>query len=189
MKLLGWLTAGAAALWLGLRPQASGLSAPEPERILLIGDSLAQGLAAPLRLRAQQAQIPFDALGKQSTRIDQWAGSAELAKKLASFRPTLVMVSLGTNDEAMGPGVVEAQRAALRRLMQQLLDQPGLQNVGWIAPPSLPRQSNGIRAMLEEELGPQLFHSEKLDIPRQPDKLHPTSQGYVIWADEIWRGM
>lgn len=188
MRVLGWVATVLAFILLKEQSKDKP-SVLEPERILLIGDSLGLGLTAPLRLRAQQAQIPFDVLCKQSTRIDQWAGSPDLSKALARFRPTLVMVSLGTNDEFMGPGVVESQRAALRRLMQQLLQQPGVQNVGWIAPPSLPRQTNGIRAMLEEELGPQLFHSERLDIPRQPDKLHPTPQGYVLWADEIWRGM
>ncbi len=194
MNLFGWVTAGLAALWIGFSRTASPKPS-SPERILLIGDSLAQGLAAPLRLRAQQSQIPFDALAKQSTRIDQWAGSAELSAKLASFRPTLVMVSLGTNDEAIpapsGAGTsgaaafVEAQRKALRRLLFQV--GPLGTDVLWIAPPKLPHASNGIRAMLEEELGPRLFHSERVAIHQGPDRIHPTGEGYREWADAIWR--
>ncbi len=30
------------------------------------------------------------------------------------------------------------------------------------------------------------FHSEKLEMPRGPDNLHPTARGYAGWAGAIW---
>lgn len=162
-------------------------------RLFLVGDSLAVGLAPPLRALAKDAGIPFESLAKEGTRIDQWAASQVLKQKLEAFRPTLVLVSLGTNDEYLS-GDGGAKQAAATDTLLQLLRSPradnyGLADVVWIGPPTLPKPaSNGVVAMIQSKLdSDHYFPSETLTIPRGPDKLHPTAKGYAGWSGAIWQ--
>ena len=168
------------------------MSAPRLKRglkVLLIGDSLAVGTAPHYTALAKEAGIDFKGLGITGTRIDQWAGSQELPKVLASFQPDLVLVSLGTNDAFMqGADVVAKQRAQLDKLLLQLHGR----DVVWVGPPTLPSPPNpGILSMIQDaagKLAPRFhyFHSERLQIPRGPDALHPTVRGYAGWAGAVW---
>jgi len=154
-------------------------------RLLLIGDSLAVGLGPPLRALSKDQSVSFDVLAKESTRIDQWAGSQKLTEKLQSFQPTLVLVSLGTNDEYLAGDGGKRQAPYLEQLLVRL----GPVEVGWIGPPTLPKAaSNGVTGLLQTRISAShYFHSEALTIPRGPDKLHPTLKGYAGWAGMIWQ--
>jgi lysophospholipase L1-like esterase len=160
---------------------------PGETRLLLIGDSLAVGLAPYLRDLSGRERIAFASLAKVGTRIDQWAASSDLQNLLASFRPNMILVSLGTNDEYLqGADAVERQRAALRRLVV-LLMKASPQFIIWIGPPTLPKATNGIVPMLKAEIPSRdYFPSEQLVIPRGPDGIHPTARGYAGWAGAIW---
>lgn len=156
-------------------------------RLLLVGDSLAVGLGPPLRALSKDQSVSFDQLAKESTRIDQWAASQKLVEKLATFKPTLVLVSLGTNDEYMIGDGGKRQAPHLEQLLSRM--QTAGAEVGWIGPPKLPKdQSNGVTALLQTRIpGSHYFHSEGLSIPRGPDQLHPTLKGYAGWAGMIWQ--
>lgn len=155
-------------------------------RLLLVGDSLAVGLGPPLRALSKDQSVSFDQLAKEGTRIDQWAGSQKLVEKLQTFKPTLVLVSLGTNDEYMTGDAVKRQAPFLEQLLQRL-GASGVE-VGWIGPPKLPRPTNGITPLLQSRVpASHYFHSEALQIPRGPDQLHPTLKGYAGWAGMIWQ--
>lgn len=156
-------------------------------RLLLVGDSLAVGLGPPLRALSKDQSVAFEQLAKESTRIDQWAGSQKLTEKLQVFKPTLVLVSLGTNDEYMTGDAAKRQAPFLEQLLQKL-GAAGAE-VGWIGPPQLPKPaSNGITALLQARIqASHYFHSEALQIPRGPDRLHPTLKGYAGWAGMIWQ--
>lgn len=158
---------------------------PGKSRVFLVGDSLAVGLAPHLKTLFAETGIPFAHLAKSGTRIDQWANSQVLQQKLTEFSPTLILVSLGTNDEYLPEGAVERQRPYLAQLVENL--EPHAELV-WIGPPTLPKQSNGIVAMLRQELASSYyFSSDKLTIDRGPDRIHPTARGYAAWAGSIWR--
>jgi lysophospholipase L1-like esterase len=161
---------------------------PGETRLLVIGDSLAVGLAPYLRDMAGRERIAFASLAKVGTRIDQWADSASLRELLAKFRPTVVLVSLGTNDEYLtGADAVERQRAAMRRLVALLMTVTP-QHIIWIGPPTLPKATNGIVPMLKAEIPSRdYFPSDQLAIPRGPDGIHPTARGYAGWAGAIWQ--
>jgi lysophospholipase L1-like esterase len=160
---------------------------PGQTRLLLVGDSLAVGLATPMRALAAEANVPFDQISRSGTRIDQWAGSQKLAEKIQNFNPTMVLVSLGTNDEYMGAGAAARQAPHLERLLVAL--RANQAEVIWIGPPRLPKpSSNGIVPLLRKTIArDHYFPSEKLTIPRGPDGLHPTARGYAGWAGAIWR--
>lgn len=184
-----WLYAGLAAAGVGV---ARVLSTPKrlvpgETRLLLLGDSLAEGLAPPLRALAQDERIAFEVRAVRGTRIDQWATSQKIPDVLARFRPTLILVSLGTNDEYLrGEDAAARQRPAAEALWR-VLDAAGA-HVVWVGPPMLPKPSNGVRAMLRGVVPSRAYYpSDELAIPRGPDGIHPTPRGYAGWAGAVWR--
>jgi lysophospholipase L1-like esterase len=156
-------------------------------RLLMIGDSLAEGLGPPLQSLARESNVEFARLSRGGTRIDQWAGSRVLAEKIETFKPTMILVSLGTNDEYMSGGSVpERQAPYLERLLTRLQSQNA--EVVWIGPPRLPRATQGVVALIRKTIpSSHYFASDRLTIPRGPDGLHPTVRGYAGWAGAIWR--
>lgn len=157
-------------------------------RILLVGDSLAVGLGPYLRELSGPRRVAFDSTAAVGTRIDQWSSNATLKAALAAFRPTLVLVSLGTNDAYMQGGVATAEQQRLRlRELLSLIKAHGADYV-WIGPPALPAAKNPyVLAMLKDEIPlSHYYHSERLDLPRGPDGLHPTLKGYAGWAGLVW---
>jgi lysophospholipase L1-like esterase len=157
----------------------------EKTRLLLIGDSLAVGLNTHMREMATDEGLDaYAGKGIVGSRIDQWAHDPWLDEELVAFLPNLILVSLGTNDEALGPGADAHQAAALETLMEKLRATGA--EIVWIGPPSLPFPRAGVSDMIRNE-APYYFASETLDIPRGPDGLHPTAAGYAGWAGAIWR--
>lgn len=196
-----WLYAGLALVaGLGMVRLMNGPRLRKGLRVLLIGDSLAVGMAPHFAALAKEAGVNFQAMATVGTRIDQWATNADLAKLAQSFKPELVLVSLGTNDEYMQGDVVAKQRAALDKLLLVLMDWThshdyglGPEHIVWIGPPTLPKaKSNGIVAMIQDAAGSVLsprywyFHTERMEIPRGPDSIHPTARGYAGWAGAVW---
>jgi len=197
-----WLYGGLVLVaGLGMFRLLSGPRIRKGLRILLIGDSLAVGMAPHFATMAKEAGADFKSLAIVGTRIDQWAASAELKALLGSFQPELVLVSLGTNDSFMkGADIVAKQQAQLEKLLAVLTEWPrkrdyglGPEHVVWIGPPTLPSPpSPGIPKMIQDSAGSALkpryyyFHSERLDLPRGPDGIHPSVRGYAGWAGAIW---
>ena len=180
---IGLGAAGIAVLAMLGTKRSSTVTIQKPLRILLIGDSLAVGLKNPLAALTRAAGIPFEGHGTVNTRIDQWATNPDLPGYLANFRPTLTLVSLGTNDEKVGTGYAAKEAPKLRALLDQL--RAAGSDVLWIGPPSLPFPRHGVSDMVRS-LAPHYFQSETLVIPRISDNLHPTADGYADWARMIW---
>lgn len=197
-----WLYAGLALVaGLGMVRLLNGPRLRKGMRILLIGDSLAVGMAPHFAALAKEAGIDFKAMATVGTRIDQWATNADLKKLLETFQPELVLVSLGTNDEFMkGADIVAKQQAQLEKLLTLLSQWSrsrdyglGAEHIVWIGPPTLPNPPTpGISKMIQDAAGSALsprfyyFHSERIQMPRGPDNIHPTARGYAGWAGAIW---
>ena len=150
-------------------------------RLVLIGDSLAEGLSVPLGELAKEAGVVFSSDSVSGSTITTWARRAELDKDLDPV-PELVLVSLGTNDLRLKD--VSPEEPLLHQLLARITDSGAA--VLWIAPPSMPFADNGTRALLSRA-GADVFSSEPLDIARGPDGVHPTAMGYAGWAAAIWR--
>lgn len=152
------------------------------DRVLLIGDSLAVGLAPGSRRVAEAHGVVFEDEVKGGTRVAQWVGSAQLKLTLGTFKPNVVLVSLGTNDAYyyLNPSDVKPE-------ITKLLEVLGNARVIWIGPPTLPKDASGIRtAILSVVPEKNYFHSDRIDIPRISDGIHPTAEGYVIWNRALW---
>lgn len=150
--------------------------------MLLVGDSFAVGLAAPLRELVTGLGAQFVADGVVGTRIPQWAG-ARLQQALAAVQggASVVLVSLGTND--MKLPAPASEQPALDQLVAQLRATKA--TLVWVGPPSVPfPDRGGVRAMLQRMKVP-LFRSDALQLARGPDGLHPTAAGYAGWAGAL----
>jgi lysophospholipase L1-like esterase len=178
----GLFAAGGIGLVIALRSGTPKIKSST--RLLVIGDSLAKGLDPHLAaLGREEGVASYLGNGIVGSRIDQWAKSPWLDDALAKFRPTLILVSLGTNDEYMGPNAAAKQAPALAQLLGKL-KASGAELV-WIGVPTLP-VSNGVATMIEKQV-PYYFPSTQIPIPRGPDRIHPTAAGYAGWAGALWR--
>lgn len=190
MSSRSWIYAGLGVAAIGtavglVRILAAPRVRSGKSRVFLFGDSLAVGLAPHLKALFEETGVPFAQVSKSGTRIDQWANSEVLQKKLSEFQPTIILVSLGTNDEYIPGAAVERQQPYL----DALRDNVGVHGeLVWIGPPTLPKESNGIVEMIKDEIpSSHYFASDQLSIPRGPDNIHPTARGYAAWAGSIWR--
>lgn len=183
---------------------ASLLSRPRPKlgvasRVLLIGDSMAQGLTPHLAALAKDRAVPFMGRSEVGTRIDQWTG-ARLDAALAAFgaSPTLVLVALGTND-FYAKETHETLAAHVTALAGKLSEIPRSDEYGlgpdvlWIGPPLLQILDAPYdvieQALREGYTGTGVagyFASQVLDLRMGPDRIHPTSAGFASWAAAIW---
>ena len=184
------------------------------ERVLVIGDSLGVGVQ-PLLKTAMQARgvQDFSGISVGGTNILQWSDNdykqgADMETAIANFRPTLVLISLGTNDEAsrgykdwrgrawnaddlaarrVGPNAdIAAQRSrAIERLARKL---SGAKSV-WLGPPASPANiwpmDRGFRDLLASTWQGRYFNTEAVAPAKAGDGIHFTGSGNRVWADAI----
>lgn len=197
-----WILAG-LALAAGAIMAASllrrRLKLPEDARILMFGDSMAQGLDPHLAALAKEAGIPFKAVYKVGTRIDQWP-TAELDAAFESFNPNFVIIVLGTNDfySQKSHEQIAADAEKLLEWLEKKSD-PTCYGLGpavlWVSPPLL-QIFDAPYPELEAETdqyegcgGSQYFNSAILDLRMGADHIHPTAAGFASWAGAIWQAI
>lgn len=162
---------------------------------MLIGDSLAVGLNRYFSELSEEAELPYLSGAIGGTRTDQWVESNWLERKLSEFEPTHVLISLGTND-AYTPKSAEATQEDAEEL-NRIIEESGSFPI-WIGAPTLPRivpcsvcPDGDFEIRLENlqaiaDAAPYFYDSTDIEIPRNPDKIHPTAAGYAGWAGDIW---
>ena len=156
---------------------------PSGARILLLGDSYAQGLTTGMTALAGGCNTPFVARGVVGSHVTEWASDGWLLPALAASTPNVVLVSLGANDfQRNDPSHVQAGVTALVAKIRT-----AGARVLWIAPLSEPFQDSvGALAMWKAAVGNDWFDSSLLTLPRASDGIHSTPAGYAAWAAEIW---
>ena len=165
------------------------------ERVLLIGDSLSVGLAPILEssLRARGVG-DFSAIGRGGTNIKQWAqdvgDGARLNEALTTFRPTLVLISLGTNDEATrklsGYENFDVARQRAPHIEQLRNKLSGVRSV-WLGPPAADKWTadRRFRDLLRATWGDLYFDTEAVAPRKSTDLVHFSSAGNRTWRDAI----
>lgn len=201
------LAAGVAGLaiagWMVVRKRGGSAAISllrSPQRILLVGDSLAVGMTntfADLALRNGHEFFgkgcpPGSVGGSSCTSVvgsstAQWARDGWIGSALAAFRPTLVLISLGANDFKGSPASHQAVRAAASKIVE------GIKSVGaeavWIDPLRMPFDDTANARGAWRASGAKVFDSSQLDFKRAPDGIHLSPAGYQGWAEQIWSAL
>jgi hypothetical protein len=148
--------------------------------VLLVGDSMAEGLRPSLQQRVEAAGGRFFGEPWQSSTIIGWQGSGRLREMIERYRPDVVFISLGSNElEARKP---EARAPLIKQMVAELGQRPAY----WIGPPSW-KEDRGLLRVIEENFQPgHFYNASNLQVPRQRDGKHPTSEGFAQWTQLIW---
>ena len=171
--LASWLS---AILFAGI-----AMSNPKNKDILLVGDSLAVGLSAPMKALGKRDDVHVHDEAKVGTTASYWV--PRLPSILRARRPRVLAVSLGTNDAAIADRKLASE--ALRGICK-VAEELDVRLV-WIAPPSLPARLTGaatVRATIDDCAPVVLDISEGIE--RAPDGIHATGKGYATWALRLW---
>lgn len=177
-----WFWLGAALLLAqdGAPPAAAQPKPPKPRRVVLIGDSLAVGLAKPLaaELGARGAALQVRAAtGANAGAFTEGSGASALGKLLADFKPDVVLVSLGTNDTVPGAEALAKKLPARFALLASV----GAR-VAFLEPPALPWSREPIHQAAAYARAPLIVAPA---IEQERDRIHPTGAGYAAWSKFI----
>lgn len=146
-------------------------STPTLSRVALIGDSYAVGLGPEL----QKLLPAFKFEGVKSTNTAQWAAHSTACEScgdwLTTFKPDVVLVSLGVNDGAT-PNIKNYNTivSALHGIGARVV---------WIQPPA----GVNIPAIRDAIASLGVSTVPATQTPLSGDRLHP--QTYVPWAREV----
>jgi lysophospholipase L1-like esterase len=155
---------------------------PAGARVLLFGDSHAQGLGPPMAALAAGCAAPFAYRAVVGSHVTEWARDSWLLPALSSVAPTAALVSLGANDFLRtDPQNVSA---GITTLVSKL-KAAGVR-VLWIAPITEPFPDKiGVCAMWQAAVA-DYYDSTTLDLPRYGNGTHATPAGYTAWAKAVW---
>ncbi|MBX3258760.1 MAG: SGNH/GDSL hydrolase family protein [Labilithrix sp.] len=162
--------------------------APVPKkyaRVLHTGDSMVGGgLARALgpKFEADGVQYRRDVI--ESGTIHEFSQNDHLPKLIASFKPDLVLLTLGANHV---PHSVDPEKEIGPYLPKLLKRVAGI-DCYWIAPPIWKPSQAKFNQWLSEHVAPCRFYdASALEIARRPDKIHPNEKGGEVWADDFWK--
>lgn len=154
-------------------------------RILLAGDSMADGLLSPLGQYCETRGHKLIRGGWTSSTIVGWAYSNRLTKLINKYNPTYVIMALGSNE------LYTTELKVRETLVNKISDEASGIKFVWIGPPHW-REDKGLDDMLKETLSDNryfssksMFLSEPLRNKRAPDKRHPSIYAFGVWADSI----
>jgi lysophospholipase L1-like esterase len=171
-------------------PDAAPPPAPKPKRytrVLHTGDSMVGGgLSRALGPKFEAEGIKYRRDVIESGTIHDFAQSDHLPKLIASFKPDLVLLTLGANHV---PNSVDPEKE-IGTFVSMLLKRVSGIDCYWIAPPIWKPSQAKFNEWLGEHVAPCRFYDgSALDIARRPDKIHPNEKGGEVWADDFWKFM
>lgn len=150
-------------------------------RVLLVGDSMAQGLAPFLQRKVEAAGGQWASAPEQSSTIIWWQGSGKLRELISEHRPDIIFIALGSNELYTR----DAQSRA--SVIQKMVAEIGSRQAYWIGPPTW-KPGATLVPVIEDNFQPgHFYNSDTLDVPRAKDGKHPTGAGYERWVELIWQ--
>jgi lysophospholipase L1-like esterase len=176
------LILASAALWGGLvgAEEVAAPPAEAPERVLVVGDSMAWALANALRPLVEQEGGKFRVRSRTSDSIRGYAVNHKMQSDVRETRPDVVIISLGAN-EALVP-----RPEGLATYIQRIVKEVGPRECYWVGPPMW-RPDTGVVKLLAEHASPcRFFNSSELTLERRPDGIHPNPEGSKVWAQAVY---
>lgn len=171
-------------------------SAPEPpaalppvldttsQRILLLGDSMLEGLSPRLAAYAKENNHKLFTVIWYSSSSKMWATSGNLEKYIAQFKPTYIFLCLGAN-ELFIKNIAELREKYVKSIVEKLGDIPFV----WIGPPNK-QKDTGINDLLKKNVpSDKFFLTKGMKFSYFEDQIHPTRASAVVWMDSVVRWM
>ena len=142
-----------------------------------MGDSLAQGLSAPIKKYAKDNKIKYHSRTVVGSTSANWSHSESLNQDLKKYNPDLIVVSLGTNDMRGD----KSPQKSMETISQKLISTGA--KIIWLIPPSMPFPDRGVREIINH-LPSQInkLSCDDSTLERSEDKIHFTQKGYDDWA-------
>jgi len=150
------------------------------QRILLIGDSMLEGIM--LRLKDYTAQNHHDlkTVIWYSSSTEYFGQSDTLKYFINQYKPTYIMLVLGAN-ELFVPDIMRKRGKYVKHILAQI----GSVNYIWIGPPNW-KEDTGINDLIINNVGTmRYFPSKNLNYKRSKDGAHPTHESASVWMDSI----
>lgn len=161
----------------------------EGSTVMLIGDSLGVGLGPEFRKLAKASGYKPISHSIGGTTAIQWI--PWLKQDLIAHHPSLVVISLGTNDAGANIEWVRQHNTVYARLVKEATDAGA--KVVWVGPPKLSERklphAGEIRDLIRGSINTFYYESQDLDFPQADDKIHSTPVGYKLWMDVVWEWM
>jgi len=148
--------------------------------VLLVGDSMAEGVAQWLQKKVEEAGGRFIDGHERSSTIIWWQEGGHFSESLALNQPDIVFIALGSNELFL------QQPEARAPLIKKMVEELGAREAYWIGPPSW-KPDTGLVHVIDDNFQPgHFYNSNDLKVPRQPDGKHPTVEGYKVWTELVW---
>lgn len=150
-----------------------------PKRILLLGDSMVEGLSKPFGKYATRNGHSLTSVIWYSSSSKTWALTDTLEYFIRKYSPDFIMVSLGGNE--MFVNDLDKRRKYVSSIVRRMSDIPFI----WIGPPNW-KEDTGINNIVGSIVGDsRFFLSKNLEFERGKDGRHPTPASSCVWADTI----
>lgn len=154
------------------------------QRILIIGDSMLEGLNPRLAAYARENGHTLNSVIWYSSTTKYWGESDTLKVFIRRFNPTYIFISLGAN-ELFVRNIADHREALLKNFLRQIGDIPYV----WIGPPNW-KKDTGINEMIARNVPKgRFFCSNGMHFDRKADGAHPTHASASLWMDSIARWM
>ena len=150
-----------------------------PQNILMVGESMIEGLMFPFRKYAKFNGHTVTAKIWYGSRLLDWGGSDTLKKLIDLYKPTFIIVSIGSNELFIRN--IDEREPFVKKIVEQL----GNHKFIWVGPPN-PKKDNGINDLIMRNVGEdRFFVSKYMHFTRKRDGVHPKADQCYRWADSI----
>lgn len=155
-----------------------------PRTILMIGDSMIEGLSRRMGAYAYHNGHKLYAVIWYGSTTEKWSESGRLAQYADSLKPDYIMICLGGN-ELFIRGIKEKRRGCVKEIVSEAGTIPYV----WIGPPNW-KDDTGINELIRSEVGDdRFFLSKYMQFERASDGCHPTRESSYQWMDSVVRWM
>ena len=150
-----------------------------PQRILMVGESMIEGLMFPFRKYGKYNGHTITAKIWYGSRLLDWGAKDTLKKLIAIYKPTFIIVSIGSNELFIRN--IDEREPFVKNIVAQL----GNSKFIWVGPPN-PKKDNGINDLIMRNVGKdRFFVSKYMHFLRKRDGVHPKAEQCYKWADSI----
>ena len=148
--------------------------------ILLIGDSMTDGLGHIFVDYAAENDYELHTVVWYGSRTDHWAKRGDLDYHIKRVHPTFIVLCLGTND--LGFYDFSRRQQWINDIINKVGDIPYV----WIGPlPWAKIRNRDLVGIIRDCVGEKrFFDSSNIQIPRA-DGIHPTLAGAKVWMNKI----